>query len=108
MRIRQWEILKARPAGFQTDHWFVVVTSQELCDNPRVLNVNGLACFTLRGEVSPLAVVLNGADGFPALTTVPCHYFHGIPKSALHSSLGLVSWERQQQIKAKIKEIFRF
>jgi len=30
-----------------------------------------------------------------------------LDKARLHSSLGLVSWERQQQIKSKIKQLLR-
>ncbi len=29
MKIHQFEIWKARPPGFETDHWFVVVSPQE-------------------------------------------------------------------------------
>lgn len=107
MKIHQWEVWKAKPPGFERDHWFVIVSGQELCDNPRNLSVNGLACYTLRGEPNILSVVQDSADGLSAPTIVPCAYFHGIPKSALHSGLGQISWERQQQIKNKIKELFR-
>ena len=32
---------------------------------------------------------------------------YGLLKSKLHSGGGMVSWERQQQIKAKLREVFR-
>jgi hypothetical protein len=108
MKIRQWEVWKSKPHGFQNAHWFVVISGQELCDSERSLNVNALACFTLRGAPNPLGVVLDGADGMSAPTIVPCTYFHGLPKASLHDGLGQISWERQQQIKSKIKELFRF
>lgn len=109
MRIRQWEVWKARPPGFEKDHWFVIASGQERCDEPRQLFVNGLACFTLRGQ-PPLkvAVILNSADGFLAPTVVQCDYFYHLEKSKLHSGQGLVSWERQQALKAKVKEVLRF
>ena len=44
MRIYQWELWKARPPGFERDHWFVIVSGQERCDNPNLFQVNGLAC----------------------------------------------------------------
>jgi len=52
MKIRQWEVWKTRPPGFERDHWFVIISGQERLDSARHTQVNGLACFTLRG--SPL------------------------------------------------------
>ena len=76
MRVRPWEVWKARPPGFETDHWFVIISGQERCDEPRHLCVNGLACFTHRGR--------------------------------LGKTEGMVSWERQQAIKSKVREVLRF
>lgn len=108
MKLRQWEILKAKPPGWQSDHWFVVVSCQELLDAPQELQVNGLACFTLRGQPKSWDVVLDSADGLERATACPCHLMFILDKKNLHSSLGLVSWERQQQIKSKLKSVFRF
>jgi hypothetical protein len=107
VRIRQWEIWKARPEGFQTDHWFVIASGQERCDEPRQLLVNGLACFTLRGGLRRSEVLLNGADGFSAPTACQCDFIYALEKSRLHSCVGVVSWERQQQIKSRLKEVLR-
>jgi len=41
MKIRQWEIAKCRPPGFERDHWFVIVSGQERCNEPRHLLVKG-------------------------------------------------------------------
>jgi hypothetical protein len=41
MKIRQWEIWKARPAGFERDHRFVIVSGQERLDSPRHHQING-------------------------------------------------------------------
>lgn len=108
MKIRQWEIWKARPPGFQTDHWFVIVSGQERCDEPRQLMVNGLACFTLRGTLRKSEVRLDEADGFSAPTACQCDYLYPLEKSKLHSSQGAASWERQQQLKGKVREVLRF
>lgn len=108
MRIHQWEVWKCRPEGFERDHWFVIVSSQERCGEPRQLLVNGLACWTLRGQASKLVVPLDGADGFSSPTVCQCDFLYALPKSKLHSGLGVVSWERQQQIKNKVREILRF
>jgi mRNA-degrading endonuclease toxin of MazEF toxin-antitoxin module len=106
MKIRQWEIWKAKPAEFAKEHWFVVLSSQERIDSNRT-NVNGLACFSLRGEIIPTDVRLNGADGFEHPTICQCDFIYAFPKAGLHDCLGSVSWERQQQIKGKLKEVFR-
>ena len=107
MKIRQWEVWKTRPPGFEKDHWFVVISGQERLDSIRHSQVNGLACFTLRGSPFKTDVLLNGADGFESPTVCQCDLFYFLDKNKLHSSLGMVSWERQQQIKSKLREVFR-
>jgi mRNA-degrading endonuclease toxin of MazEF toxin-antitoxin module len=107
MKMRQWEIWKARPPGFERDHWFVIVSGQERCEEPRQLLVNGLACWTLRGDPRKVEVRLNGADGFEVPTVCQCDFLYSLPKNALHTKLGTVTWERQQHIKSKLKEVLR-
>jgi mRNA-degrading endonuclease toxin of MazEF toxin-antitoxin module len=68
---------------------------------------NGLAWFTLRGQPMPTDVRLNAADGFPAATVCQCDLVYFLDKRRLHSLLGPVTWERQQQIKSKLKEVLR-
>jgi hypothetical protein len=58
--------------------------------------------------VGDLEVRLNGADGFAAPTACQCDFVYPLPKVGLHSPLGSVAWERQQQIKSRVKEILRF
>jgi hypothetical protein len=107
MNFRQWEIWKGRPTGFERDHWFVLLSSPERLDHPHRLQVNGLACYKLQGDPKRLDVRLNGADGFEGPTVCQCDFIFPLEKSKLHSCLGSVSWERQQAIKAKLKEVFR-
>lgn len=107
MKFHQFEVWKARPPGFEKDHWFVLISGQERLDSPRRPQVNGLACFTLRGEPLPTDVRLNSADGFEAPTVCQCDFVYPLHKSELQASRGLVSWERQQAIKARLKEVFR-
>jgi mRNA-degrading endonuclease toxin of MazEF toxin-antitoxin module len=107
MKPRQWEIWKAKPPGFEREHWFVIVSGDERCDETRQVLVNGLACFSLRGDPRKSEVRLNGADGFTSPTVCQCDFLYSIPKSILHSNIGNVTWERQQQIKSKLKEVFR-
>jgi hypothetical protein len=84
-------------------HYF----SQERLDHPHTLNVNGLACYTLRGDVRSVDVRLNSADGFEFATVCQCDFLFIVEKSKLHSCLGSVSWERQQAIKGKVKQVLR-
>ena len=107
MKVRQWEIWKARPEGFERDHWFVVISGQERLDSPKH-QVNGLICYTLRGEPLKSDVRLNSADGFASPTVCQCDLVWLLDKRTLHSHTGSVSWERQQQIKSKVKDALRF
>ena len=107
MRIRQWEVWKCKPMGFEKDHWFIIISGQERLDSDRHPQVNGLACFTLRGQPQRVDVRLNGADGFQNPLVCQCDLPYLLDKSKLHSSLGMVSWERQQQIKELIKHTLR-
>ena len=91
MKVRQWEIWKCKPAGFEKDHWFVIVSGQERLDHPHALYVNALACYTLRGDVKSVDVRLNSADGFAAATVCQCDFMFILEKSKLHSCLGSVS-----------------
>ena len=108
MKIRQWEIWKAKPEGFGADHWFVIVSNQERLDSPKHCQVNGLVCFTLRGEPLATDVRLNSADGFAAPTVCQCDLVYLLDKRKLHTQIGVVSWERQQAIRSKVKEALRF
>ena len=107
MNVRQWEIWKARPEGFERDHWFVVISGQERLDAPKFNQVNGLVCYTLRGQPASTDVVLNAADGFAGATVCQCDLAFLLDKRKLHSHIGVVSWERQQRIKSKLKETWR-
>jgi hypothetical protein len=107
MNIRQWEIWKCKPEGFERDHWFIIISNQERCSSEHRRSVNGLACFSLRGSPNLTEIRLNGADGFDAPTVCQCDFIYPLTKQKLHSRLGAVAWERQQQIKAKLKEVFR-
>jgi mRNA-degrading endonuclease toxin of MazEF toxin-antitoxin module len=108
MIFRQWEIWKSKPGGFERDHWFVIISPQERLNSTRHHQVNGLVCFTLRGEALPTDVRLNHADGFERATVCQCDLIYLLEKGSLHSPLGTVTWERQQHIKTRCKEVFRF
>lgn len=107
MSFRQWDIWKCRPAGFESDHWFVLLSNQERLDFDRAHQVNGLACFSLRGTPRVTDVRLNSADGFDSATVCACDFVWVLDKRSLQSRLGRVCWERQQAIKSKLREVLR-
>jgi hypothetical protein len=107
MNLHQWEVWKAKPVGFERPHWFVLISNQERLDSQRAPALNGLCCFTLRGTPARSEVVLNSADGFAAPTICQCDLIYVLDKSGLHDPHGFISWERQQTIKAKLKEVYR-
>lgn len=85
----------------------MILSNQERCDAERLLMVNGLACFSLRGEPRKTEVRLNGADGFDGPTVCQCDFVYPLVKVKLHTRLGSVGWERQMQIKSRLKEVLR-
>ena len=46
MKIRQWEIWKSKPEGFERDHWFVVISGQERLDAPKFNQINRIHQFS--------------------------------------------------------------
>jgi hypothetical protein len=107
MKVRQWEIWKSKPEGFEREHWFVLISGQERLDALKFHQVNGLVCYTMRGQPASTDVLLNSADGFQAVTVCQCDLAFILDKRKLHSNIGTVSWERQQRIKSKLKEVLR-
>ncbi len=106
--MRQWEIWKGRPEGFAKDHWFVIISGQERLNHPHLNQVNGPACWTLRGELGKTDVYLNSSDGFSAPTSCQCDLLYFLDKRKLHSPAGSIGFERQLAIKSKVKEVLRF
>lgn len=100
MKLRQWEIWKCNPPGFERDHWFIIISAQERLDHPHRLLVNGLACYKLQGEPKKLDIRLNGADGFDSLSV----RFHVHPreiKIAFLSGSGFVGTSASDQGKTQ-------
>ena len=89
MTVRQWDIWKTRPAGIQKEHWFVILSGAERLQSSSHVQINGLACFTLRGMPRSTDVRLDAADGFPAPTVCQCDLVYFLEKSQLHSHLQL-------------------
>ena len=108
MKLAQWDIWRAQPPGLSQPHWFVLVAGQERLNHPQLLQINALACFTLRGPLRSVDVQLDEADGFQAPTACQCDLIYFLEnKHRLLDRLGQVTWERQQAIKSKLKEVLR-
>ena len=84
-----------------------MLSNQERLDSPQDSVINGLVCYTLRGQPEKVDVRLNSADGFAAPTVCQCDLIWVLQKQQLHDGLGPISWERQQAIKLKLKETLR-
>ena len=107
MNIHQWDVWKARPAGVEKEHWFVILSGTERLQSSSRVQINGLACFSLRSTPRSTDVRLNTADGFEAPTVCQCDLIYFLEKGRLHSHLGMVSYERQQAIKRMLIQVFR-
>lgn len=108
MKLRQFELWKAKPAGFVNAHWFVLLSNQERLDSQRHHAINALCCFTLRGEPQKTDVRLDESDGLERPSVCDCGFIWVLQKSDLVSARGIISWERIQAIKLKVKETLRF
>ena len=88
MILRQWEVWKTRPHGLERDHWFVIISAEERLHSAGYNQINGLACFTLRGQPRATDVRLNAPDGFEAATVCQCDLIYFLEKGRLHSRVG--------------------
>jgi hypothetical protein len=105
--MNQFEIWRAKPDGFPRAHYFVIISGQERCADVRTQQYNALGCFTLHGKPNKLDVVLNGSDGLDCPTACQCDFLYVLPKTALLEQKGVVAFERQGQIKERLRNIFR-
>ena len=108
MKLHQWEVWKAKPPGFERDHWFVIISGQERCDESATYSSTAWPALPCADSLGKTEVQLNGADGLAGPTALQCDYLYSLDKRTLHSGQGLVSWERQQAIKSKVREVLRF
>ena len=88
MILRQFEIWKCKPEGFQKAHWFVVISGMERCAEQKQVSINGLICFTLRGSAQKVDVILDSAEGFDSATVCQCDYFMCCPSPGFSTKLG--------------------
>ena len=107
--MRQWDIYSFEFA--EGTHPAVILSPDEQCVDPNILNLNILFASSVRPVVRPAKlheVMLDQADGLQWKTAVRCNRIHYVMKTALTQPRGHVSPLRQQQICRTIAEVFRF
>ena len=81
----------------------LAVAGTDAAGNPKA--VFGIPSWTSSDPAT--LTVTPSADGFTAATVCQCDLVWVLQKQQLHDGLGLISWERQQAIKLKLKETLR-
>jgi hypothetical protein len=107
--MRQWEIYNFPFPTPQDPHPCVIISPDEIADNPQIKQVNCLACQSLRGRDTAKAheVRLNGADGLDGPTIVKCQMALFFDKDVAGNLRGKVSSERRRMIRRKLIDIFK-
>jgi mRNA-degrading endonuclease toxin of MazEF toxin-antitoxin module len=106
--VKQWDIYSY--AFREGDHPAIVLSPDELAENPDVDEVNVLFAATCRPIMRPPKrheVILDESDGLDWKTVVRCHQFVLVRKANLRSRRGAVSQSRRREIARKIVEVFR-
>ena len=103
----QWEVYRIDVPGVGP-HPVVVISSPSTCNNQSIKAVNALLCSSIRANdrVGIHEVALDQADGLDHLTGCQCHAFLLIGKQRFTVPLGMVSWNRREEIKRKIRAAF--
>ena len=107
--MKQWDIVLY---AFEEEqpHPAVVLSNEEICENPDIHFVNGLICSSLRSD-RPLKrreAVLDEADGLDWKTAVRCDFIYALNKNSCREIRGHVSAVRQLELLRKMRFCFRW
>ncbi len=104
--IRQFEIWTYDFKHRGGNHPCVVLSRTDACGRPFV---NILFCTSQRQNraIKLFEVALNGADGFDWETFCDCSILWSVETSGLFQKRGLVTLERRNTIRDKLRDIFR-
>ena len=107
--MRQWEIYDFPYPSPAQAHPFVILSIDEIADNPAYEMVNALMCVTVRGDYQPKRndVRLDESDGLDWRTVVRCHFMHTLDKASFRARRGSVTLERRRNIARKINDCFK-
>ncbi len=97
------------PFGKEKRHPAVVISNDEICENPDIEEVNALICSSARVKrvPKPTEEVLDEADGLDWKTMVRCDRIYLLPKATFEERKGAVTSGRRHLIARKIAEVFR-
>lgn len=106
--MKQWDIFSY--AFRQGNHPAIVLSPDEIAENPDIEEVNVLFAATCRPITRPPKrheVMLDESDGLDWKTAVRCHQFVLVRKADLRNRRGAVSQKRRREIARKIVEVLR-
>jgi len=106
--MNQWDVFMF-PFGKEKRHPAVILSIDEICQNPGITEVNALICSSVRANRPPKSIeeILDEADGLDWKTIVRCDRIYLLPKSQFNDRKGGVTEERRHLISRKLVEVFR-
>src|SRR5256885_605410 len=106
--MKQWDIIMF-PFEKEKRHPAIIVSSDEICQNADIEEVNALLCTSAKVNRAPKPIeqVLDESDGLDWKTMVRCDRMYLLPKSEFQEQKGVVSRERRHLIARKIVETMR-
>lgn len=106
--MNQWDII-VFPFSRERRHPAVILSNDEICQNPDIEEVNALLCTSARVNrpPKPTEEVLDESDGMDWKTMVRCDRIYLLPKDRFQEKKGSVSHERRVLIARKIVEVLR-
>jgi mRNA-degrading endonuclease toxin of MazEF toxin-antitoxin module len=106
--MKQWDVFMF-PFSKERRHPVVIVSNDEICQNPDIEEVNALICTSAKVNRPPKSTeeTVDEADGLDWKTMVRCDKIHLLPKSHFDNKKGNVTEERRYLIARKMVEVFR-
>lgn len=107
--LAQWDVVLVRIRPDDKDpHPAVVISRQDVCEDPRWRRVNVLYGSTRRPAAAATAtdVLLNSADGLERMTVVNCDQIWTVDKERIESRYGSVTAERRRSLSRTIHRAF--
>ena len=106
MKLRRWDIIKIPAADNDpVGHPGVVLSAEDILDDDKQQRFNVLVGTKKQPaeRAKEHNVVLNGADGLSFLTLLDCSLIYVVRKAQIKERLGVVAFERRQEIKRKVR-----
>src|SRR2546423_1908364 len=103
--MRQWDIFMF-PFSKERTHPAVILSNDEICQNPDIEEINALLCTSARLNRGPKSneEVLDENDGLDWKTMARCDRIHLLSKGGFSDFKGRVSEERRYLIARRIVE----